>query len=50
MTTAFRVEVLKAAIKDDETRRKLNLALTWKEIEDILVEFAKSNGWKVVQL
>ena len=43
---AVRTKVLKAALADDETRLKMNLALSWKEIEMILVEFAEKHGFK----
>lgn len=50
MNAAFRVELLKAALEDDETRRKLDLAPSWDDCIAVLVDFAKSKGFKVVQL
>ena len=50
MRMAIRANILKTAIEDDETRRKLNLALTWDECTTILAEFTKKRGFKVVQL
>ena len=50
MTAAFRVELLKMALEDDETRRKLDLAPSWGDCVAVLVDFAKKSGFKVVQL
>ncbi len=47
---AVRKIVLRAALADDETRLKMNLALSWKEVELILVEFAEKHGFKVAVL
>ena len=47
---ALRVELLKAALDDAETRRKLDLAPSWGDCVAVLVDFAKKMGWKVVQL
>ena len=47
---AVRKEVLKAALADDETRLKMNLALSLQEIELILTEFARKHGFKVAVL
>lgn len=44
---AIRMEVWKAALADDATRLKLNLAIDWSEFEDILAEFARKHGFKV---
>ena len=50
MNAAFRAELLRAAIADNDTRLKLKLARTWDDCIDVLVDFAKSKGFKVVQL
>jgi hypothetical protein len=47
---AVRMKVLKAALADDSTRLKLNLAMDWGEFEDILVDFARKHGFKVQEL
>jgi len=47
---AVRREVLKAALENDETRRRMDLALDWREVERILAEFARKNGFKVAVL
>jgi hypothetical protein len=50
MTFAIRAELLKMALEDHETRRKLNLAPSWEDCITVLVAFAESRGFKVVQL
>jgi hypothetical protein len=50
MTAAFRKEVLKMALEDPDTRRKLDLAPSWDDCIVVLVEFAKAKGLRVVQL
>ena len=50
MNAAFRVELLNAALEDDETRRKLDLAPSWDDCIAVLKEFAERRGFKVVQL
>ena len=47
---ALRVELLKLAIEDAETRRKLDLAPSWGDCVAVLVDFAEKKGFKVVQL
>lgn len=51
MTFGIRKDLLKAAYDDPETNKKLldpNISL--KEIQNILAEFAKKRGFKVVQI
>jgi hypothetical protein len=50
MRMAIRREVLKLALEDAETRRKLDLAPTWDDCVVILKEFAEKHGFKVVQI
>ena len=50
MPFAVRMEVLKAALADDETRLKIDLALDANEMEKILMDFARKKGFKVLDL
>lgn len=45
---AARAEILKAAIEDDETRKRLARAVTWDDCVEILAEFARDHGYLVV--
>lgn len=47
---ALRAELLKLAIEDLETRRKLDLAISWGDCVAVLADFAKKKGFEVVQL
>ena len=44
---AIRYELLKKAIEDEETSKKLSKAESWLEVITILEEFAKKQGAKV---
>ena len=46
---AIRLELLKAALADDATKLRMDLAKDWAEVEEILVEFARKHGFKVVK-
>lgn len=50
MSLAMRKEVLKEALEDPETRLKMDCALTWDEIKDILLAFAKKKGCKIAEV
>lgn len=50
LAAVLRADLLRAAVEDADTRRKLDLALTWNDCLDVLAEFAKKRGFKVVQL
>ena len=47
---ALKAELLKLAIEDPETRRKLDLAPSWGDCVAVLADFAKQKGFEVVQL
>jgi hypothetical protein len=47
---AIRYELLKKAIEDKETSKRLEQAESWLEIQIILEEFAKKQGAKVKRI
>jgi hypothetical protein len=50
LAAVIRADLLRAAVDDADTRRKLDLALTWDDCVAVLADFAKKRGFKVVQL
>ena len=47
---AIRFDLLKKAIEDEETSKKLKKADSWLDIITILEEFARKQGFKVKKL
>jgi len=50
MSIAIRREILKEALDDPDIRLKMDCAVSWDEIKDILREFAKQKGFRVAEV
>lgn len=47
---AVRKEILDALLNDAEWCKRLDKAETSKDVENVLIEFARSKGWKIKEV